>query len=265
MIAKTKSSEIIKPFISIVIPCYNEEFSIQNVIQKIPFYEKYEIIIVDDGSTDNSVKKIQQIERPIRIISHKINKGYGASILTGIKHSRGNIIITIDSDGQHDPSEMNRVIEPILRNYADLVVGSRYLGKSTYYVPLHTRTGEYFVSLCLKLLYRQKIINNQSGFRAFNRKCLEVFNDLISTKFGFCTEVLFKAAHNGLRLMEVPITIKRREYGTSYVNIIAIMKPISLLIVLYFLKKLNIVISRFVPRKILDKIYMIIIDFIRRF
>jgi len=222
--------------ISIVIPLYNEENSIKTVIKRIPNHFNYEIIIVDDGSTDNSVAKINQIyNRKIKLIRHFENRGYGAAILTGIKHTTGDIIVTLDSDGQHDPEEMPFLIEPIINNQADIVVGSRYLGRSTYRVPLHTRVGEFFVKKCLWYMFHQNIANNQSGFRAFNKKGLKIFENVIFSKFGLCTEVLFKAAINGLRICEVPITVNRREHGFSYNKILEICKSVLSCIILIFL------------------------------
>ncbi|MFX0036720.1 MAG: glycosyltransferase family 2 protein, partial [Candidatus Hermodarchaeota archaeon] len=95
------------PLFSVIIPLYNEENTIKNVIQRIPNHQQYEIIIVDDGSTDNSIKKVQEINnRAIKIIKHEKNQGYGAAILTGFEHAIGDILITLDSDGQHNPEEI---------------------------------------------------------------------------------------------------------------------------------------------------------------
>ncbi len=106
-----------RPLISVVIPVYNEEKSIKNVIDRIPNHQKYEIILVDDGSTDKSFEKVKVIKnRHIKVVKHNINKGYGAAILTGIKSTTGNIIVTLDSDGQHCPEENPKLIHPIM-NY----------------------------------------------------------------------------------------------------------------------------------------------------
>ena len=86
--------------VSIIIPLYNEESSIKNVIKRIPNNFNHEIIIIDDGSTDNSLRKIKEIENSeIKIIRHKENRGYGAAIMSGIRYAQGDIIVTMDSDG----------------------------------------------------------------------------------------------------------------------------------------------------------------------
>ncbi|MFO7796137.1 MAG: glycosyltransferase family 2 protein, partial [Promethearchaeia archaeon] len=183
--------------ISIIIPLYNEEKTITQVINSIPNHRHYEIIIVDDGSTDKSLEKIQELSNDnnyINIISHKENKGYGSSILTGFKHSTGDIIVTLDSDGQHDPGQIPLLIKPILDDEADIVIGSRYLGKSNYKIPLHTQIGEAFVEKILKYLFHREVENNQSGFRAFRKECIDTFDEYLYTDFGLCTEILFKAS-----------------------------------------------------------------------
>ena len=107
---------------SIIIPLYNEQNSIIDLINRIPNHYSYELVIVDDGSTDNSVNKIREItNRDFKIVHHKFNIGYGAALLTGFKHAMGDVIITMDSDGQHNPEEIPSLIEPIINNKADYI------------------------------------------------------------------------------------------------------------------------------------------------
>ncbi len=242
-----KSKEILT---SIVIPLYNEENSIKDVIDRIPNHHLYEIIIVDDGSTDNSVERIKEIEnRDIRIIQHGKNRGYGASILTGFENAVGDIIVTMDSDGQHNPEEIPKLIRPIINNQADFVVGSRYLGSSNYKVPLHTRVGENIISICLWFIYRLKVRNNQSGFRAFNSKYVKIFNNIKDTKFGLCTQMIYKAAEHGLRVSEIPIKMNVRQYGSSRVDLFKIIISISYCILIYSVKRFKL--NRFIPNRVL--------------
>ena len=242
--------------ISIVIPLYNEENSIKDVIKRIPNHQLYEIIIVDDGSTDNSLRRIKEIKnREITIIQHGKNRGYGASILTGFEKAIGDIIVTMDSDGQHNPEEIPTLIKPIIKNQADVVVGSRYLGSSTYKIPLHARVGEYFIQKCLWFLYRQKVRNNQGGFRAFRKETVKLFRNLQCTGMGFTTELLFIAAHNNLKIIETPISLNSRKAGTSYVNLFRILKSVSFCIVIYTVKKFNLNVNHFFLTKIISFFY----------
>lgn len=244
--------------ISIIIPMLNEENTIKNVINNIPNHLKNELIIIDDGSQDDSVKMVKEIKRDIKLILNGKNLGYTASILKGLRAATGDICVTMDADGQHDPKEIQTVINPIIDGEADMVVGSRYLGECIYFVPLYTRIAEYLIGLCLRFLFRQRVYNNQSGFRAFNRKSLFFIDEIITSKFGFCTEVLFKAAYNKIRIKEVPITIGKRQFGVSYVNILEIFWPITLTILLFTLKKFKNILRKLIPKKLLERIYLII-------
>ena len=230
--------------ISVIIPFYNEENSIKNVIERIPNHRNYEIILIDDGSIDRSVLKIKEIENDnIILLQHQKNLGYGAALITGFKNATGNIIITLDSDGQHKPEEIEKMIKPILQRKADLVIGSRILGNCDYKVPLYTRIGEYFVKICILTLFRQRIGNNQSGYRCFRKEILNVLNDNLFVGMGFTTEFLLECALNDLKILEIPISINSREHGTSYVNLVEIFKSILNCIAIYFLKRFKLKIN----------------------
>ncbi|MHA1285609.1 MAG: glycosyltransferase family 2 protein [Promethearchaeota archaeon] len=243
--------------ISIVIPLYNEENTIGDLINRIPKHENLEIIIVDDGSKDRSVDIIKNLmkKRKLILIRHQFNQGYGKALLTGIKKASGDIIISMDSDGQHNPEEIPKLLIPILRKEADIVIGSRYLGRSNYPVPIYTRLGELVIEKILKILFKQTIKNNQGGFRAFNKTSLKILNNIKYKGMAFTTEILFKASLNGLRLKEVPVLINPRKHGHSYVNIVRILKSITNCIIEYSLKKKNIDINKFFLKKLTDKIY----------
>ncbi len=242
--------------ISIVIPLYNEENTIKDIINKIPNHYQNEIIIVNDGSTDKSVQRVTEIvDKNIVIVNHKRNEGYGAAILTGIKKAKGDIIVTMDSDGQHNPEEIAKIIQPLLNDSADIVIGSRYLGKINFKIPLHVKIAEIIIKLFMKLLYGQVIHNNQNGFRAFKRNTIKIFEDLRYTGMGFTTEVLLYSAYKGYKIKEIPITANSREYGDSYVKKIKTMKSILSLMLFYFFRKFNLNINKLFLKRILDKIY----------
>jgi len=232
-----KSKEIL---ISVVIPLYNEENSIKDVINRIPNHRLYEIVIVDDGSTDNSVERIKEIEnRDIRIIQHEKNRGYGASLLTGFENAVGDIIVTMDSDGQHNPEEIPNLIKPIIDNKADFVIGSRYLGKYYYKNPLYARVGAYVINVFFRMLFLQRVPDNQCGFRAFKKEIIKILENVRYTGMGFSTELLFEAAFNQLRIVEIPISANPRQYGTSNVNLVKILKSISSCILHFILRKMT--------------------------
>lgn len=237
--------------ISILIPMYNEEKSIENVLSKIPKLPNYEIIIVDDGSTDNSKKIVQRFDN-VRLFIHEKNMGYGQAILDGFNYSTGDIIITLDSDGQHEPRDIFNLIKPIIENNADIVIGSRYMGKYSYHLPFSTRTGEAFIELMLLSLFGAKIKNNQNGFRAFRRKTIRpLFEDTQFNGFAFATETIIKAKLRKYNIQEAPIHLYNREYGRSRINLGKLL--FSLLHCLFHYS-----IIRFFGQKSLDSIYRII-------
>jgi len=123
--------------ISIILPMYNEENTIKTVLEDLPNNHTIEIIVVDDHSTDSSLKEIEKVklEQKIKVISHKRNRGYGGAIISGISQAKGNIIVTMDSDGQHDPDDIINLVKPILDGKADYTIGSRYKGAYYYQIP----------------------------------------------------------------------------------------------------------------------------------
>ena len=131
------------------------------------------------------------------------------------------------------------LIKPILRNQADIVVGSKKMGTCNYKVALHAKMGEFFIKKCLWFLTRQKVNNNQSGFRAFKKNTLELFNEMRFKGMGFTTEILFKAALNNFRIAEVPISNHARKFGNTNVQLKNIIKSIISCILIYFFKKLK--------------------------
>jgi glycosyltransferase involved in cell wall biosynthesis len=225
--------------ISIVIPLYNEEKSILNVINRIPNHFRQEIIVVDDGSTDKGINKLKKARKKnLKIIKHKINQGYGAALLTGFINSQGDIIVTFDSDGQHNPEEIHKLIVPIIDNRADMVIGSRYLGKCGYKIPYYTRLGECTINLFFRIFYGKSISNNQSGFRAIKRDILENIKNIKNKRMAFTTEFLFELLHNKKRIIEVPILMNPRSYGDSHVKVFKILRAIMSILFQFGLKKI---------------------------
>lgn len=249
-----------KYLISIVIPVYNEENTIYSILNSLPNRNYFEIIVIDDHSIDKSVSEIEkaQKKREIILIKHKKNKGYGKALLTGIKKSKGNIIVTMDGDGQHNPEDIYSLIKPILNNEADISIGSRYLGTYHYKLPVSTRLGELIVEKVTHLIFGQKIESNQGGFRAFDRKIIKIFNNIQYNNYAFTTEVIIRALLYGYRIVECPIKLIDRVHGKSRIILNKLALNLFLLFFRYIMIKikmriLNIDKIKFKKQKIIFK------------
>ena len=240
---KPKDDQIL---ISIILPMYNEEHTIGKVLRNLPRGNSIEIIVVDDHSKDNSLKEIERINEnhEIKVIKHNKNRGYGATIVTGINNARGEIIVTMDSDGQHSPYDLLAMIKPILNDEADYTIGSRYLGSYFYKLPVSTRLGELLIEKLIQIFFGKKIMNNQNGFRAFNRKVISIFKDFKYEGYAFCTEQIIKATIKGFRIKECPIKVYDRKFGNSNIILTKLTMNLFSCILQYILVKLNITIFK---------------------
>ncbi|MFX0105924.1 MAG: glycosyltransferase family 2 protein [Candidatus Hodarchaeota archaeon] len=234
---KKKTTEKI---ISIIIPVYNEENTIRQILEKIPKNNLIEIIVIDDCSMDNSISEIKKVKHQgeIHIIRHKINRGYGEALLTGIRHSTGDVFITMDSDGQHRTEDIFNLVLPIFEGEADICIGSRYKGSFNYKLPVATRFGEALLEIIIILLFRQKVKNNQCGFRALHKKTKHIFETIKFKGYAFTTELILLAMLNGYKIKEVPINLASREYGSSNIILRKLLFSLILCFGFYFIKRI---------------------------
>ena len=187
------------------LPAYNEENNIASLIIKLKQITKT-IIVCDDGSSDLTSKIASELGAIV--IVHKKNIGYGgaiASLFTKAREIGVDVLITFDADGQHRIQDINLVLEPILKDKADIVIGSRFLNEVDD-VPKYRKFGIKTITVLTNAISGSNITDAQSGFRAYNKKALEriVPSD---AGMGVSTEILIKAANNKLRITEIPITI----------------------------------------------------------
>ena len=227
--------------LSIIIPVYNEEKSIYSVLETLPINDKIEIIVIDDHSKDKSINEIQRAQErfDLKLYSHEKNKGYGKALLTGIKKSNGRIIITMDADGQHLADDIYTIIKPILDNEAEYTIGSRYLGTYHYELPVATRIGELFVEKLIFIMFGQKVANNQGGFRAFDRRIINIFDNIQYYNFAFTTELIIRAALYGYRIKECPIRLMDRAHGKSRIKLRKLALNIIFCLFRYFLLRVK--------------------------
>lgn len=202
--------------ILVVIPAYNEEESLGHVlaaISKSPVQPEVSVVVVDDGSEDGTLRVAR--EAGVLAVRNPIQRGGGAALRLGfdIGMQRGaQIIVTMDADGQHLPEEMGRLLKPILSDQADVVIGSRILGKrekdsAVRYLGIHV------FNWVIRLLTPIRITDCSNGYRAFRVEALERLH-LIQDQF-HTSELIIEAARKGCRIQEVPVTVRRRLAGES--------------------------------------------------
>lgn len=189
--------------ISLIIPAYNEAKRIGSVLSKIPDFID-EIIVVDDGSKDNTSEVAKNWGA--KVIRLKQNQGKGAAMKAGINKASGDIIVFMDADGQHNPKEIKKLIIPIINDEADFVIGSRLI-KTQGKRPLIRKLSNFLSTFLIKLKLGIEVKDTQSGFRAIKREFLP---DIESKRYEVETELLIKAVKKGARVKETPV---ERIYG----------------------------------------------------
>jgi len=196
-----------KPNIHVVIPAYNEEKTIGKVIRAIKEFDpEISVVVVDDGSDDATFKVAE--EAGAIVVRHSINLGQWAALRTGFTISLMNgadIIATLDGDGQHDPADLGTVIQPILSDEADLVIGSRFMNTDRPEMPLHRYFGIKFFNGLLRLFTGVRLTDCTSGFKAYKSTLISMLlSKLKENQYG-ALEVIVKAKRLGARICERPI------------------------------------------------------------
>ncbi|MDY9926378.1 glycosyltransferase family 2 protein [Methanosarcina sp.] len=188
-----------------ILPAYNEEVSIGSIVLLSKQYVD-RVIVVDDGSSDRTAEVAARAGA--EVIVHSPNKGKGMAFKTGFAAAEGaDIIVTMDSDGQHNPSDIPRLVAPILRGEADMVNGSRYLNGHATDTPAYRRIGQTILDKATVMNSGVKITDSQSGFRAFSASATNIFR-FNAQGMAIESEMLADAGRYGLRVKEVPIGVR---------------------------------------------------------
>jgi glycosyltransferase involved in cell wall biosynthesis len=208
--------------VSIVIPAYNEEKTIGNVIgETIVVMDSsqmpYEIIVVDDGSSDNTGRIASTYKATV--LTNSKNRGKGYAVRKGFQHAQGDILVTIDADGAHKPKEIPDLVEPLL-NGTDIVAGSRFIGTCKYSTTKLNQLGNRMFNATIAGLTGKRVTDSQTGFRAIKREVIEKLN-LQSIGYEIETEITVKGLKNGFKFQEKPISCHRREYSVSKLKILS--------------------------------------------
>jgi glycosyltransferase involved in cell wall biosynthesis len=199
----------------IVIPAFNEEASIEDVISKAKAFSR-DIIVYDDGSHDNT-SEVAEKSGAI-VIRNDRNRGYGRALNTLFQTAiimKADYVVTIDSDGQHDPGQIPRLLQPLIENKADIVIGSRFLtSEDGFDVPKYRSFGIKTITKFTQAGCFDRITDATSGFRAYSINSLSKLH-LVENGMAISTEILFKANEKNLRIVEVPVTIKKYDIKDS--------------------------------------------------
>lgn len=198
--------------ITAILPAFNEEVSIGSVVLQARRYVD-RVIVVDDGSSDRTAEVAEQAGA--EVIRHSVNRGKGVALKTGFESLNGEkVVITMDTDGQHNPSDIPMLIEPILKGEADMVNGSRYINGNKKDTPLYRRLGQIMLDNATRLDSGLNITDSQSGFRAFAANTKDVFR-FKAKGLAIESEMLTDAANAGLRIKEVEIGVRYDVDGSS--------------------------------------------------
>ena len=203
--------------ISIIIPCYNEEKTIELVVNKVLKFNalEKEIIIIDDCSTDNSreiIKKISDLDTSIKIFFQDKNQGKGHAIRKGFENATGDILLIQDADLEYDPSDYNKLIIPFIEADADVVYGSRFLGGE--YVRLHFfwhYVANKILTLITNIVTNLNMTDMETGYKLIKREAINSIS-LKENSFSIEPEITVKLAKKGYIFYEVPISYRGRSY-----------------------------------------------------
>ena len=203
--------------LSIIIPCFNELNTIDQIVKKVKNspYKNKEIIIVDDFSTDGLREKLQcDFEKKVdKVLYHDFNQGKGAAIRTGISHVSGDIIIIQDADLEYDPNQYPIILEPILKDGADVVFGSRFLSNGSHRVLYYWHyLANKFLTTLSNIFTNINLTDMETCYKAFKREILE--NIVIEeNRFGFEPEITAKISKiTNIKIYEVGISYHGRTY-----------------------------------------------------
>ncbi len=201
----------------IVLPAYNEEKIIQDVLREIQSSGHKKIIVVDDGSRDQTYERAREIEGVVAL-RHKLNRGKGAATKTGIEAAKllgAGIIVTMDSDGQHNPTDIARLIDPIQKNHCDVVLGTRL--KNPKGMPWYKILANHIGNAITWYFYGLWVSDSQSGFRAYSRHASELINTK-TDRYEYDSEVIREIYLYKLKYKEVPIEVRYTDYSMGKIQ-----------------------------------------------
>jgi glycosyltransferase involved in cell wall biosynthesis len=202
-----------------IVPAKNEERSVGSVVEEIKAFDPdFEVLVIDDGSADRTAAVAKAAGA--RVVRLPYNLGIGGAVQTGIQyaHCHGfELAVQIDGDAQHPPSEIPKLIEPILEDRADLVIGSRFLGPPEYEPPFSRLVGIKLLSRIVSLIVRERVTDTTSGYRAMNRRAISLFAADYPHDYPEVEATVLVFRHR-LRMTEVAVRMRTRGSGNSSIT-----------------------------------------------
>ncbi|TCZ76100.1 glycosyltransferase family 2 protein [Paenibacillus albiflavus] len=204
----------------IIIPAYNEEASIANVIQAIRTKApEVDIVVINDGSKDNTAA-VAKATKQAHVITLPLNVGIGGAMQTGYMYAKKHdydVAVQMDADGQHDPAYLHELLDALSKGEADCMIGSRFIQKTAYRSSISRRTGILFFTWLLKLATKERFTDPTSGFRAANRKVIDVFANYYPDDYPE-VETIVLLQRLGYKVKETSVLMHSRETGASSIT-----------------------------------------------
>ena len=204
-----------RPCLSVVVPCYNEQATVLEMLEQVlasPWVAQ--VVIVDDGSTDRTTELLATVDDPrVEIVLHQVNRGKGAALRTGFSRATAEYVIVQDADLEYDPDEYGVVLEPLERDRADVVFGSRFLSGRPHRVLYFWHSlGNKSLTLLSNMFTDLNLTDMETCYKAFRRELIQSL-EIEEDRFGFEPEITAKVARAGWRIYEVGISYSGRTYA----------------------------------------------------
>lgn len=226
----------------IIVPAFNEEESIAGTLTKLSELKRQipslEVCVVNDGSEDQTADIVKRFN--VVLVNLPNNLGIGGAVQTGYKYAYHNgyeIAVQFDADGQHNAKDLVQLLEPLVMGEADMVVGSRFVKKTSYKGSIARRIGIYYFYSILKLLTNERFTDPTSGYRAKNRKVIELFAQSYPKDYPE-PEVLIQLHKKGLKIKEITANMQERQGGVSSITPIKTIYYMSKVTLAIFMQKI---------------------------
>ncbi len=214
----TPATLFINPRLSVIMPVFNEAATLVRVAEVVLARpEVGELVVVDDASSDGTWEELQRLAAAnpdrVKALRHEGNRGKGAALKTGFAAAKGDIVLVQDADLEYDPGDYPRLLEPVLRDAADAVFGSRFIGGSSHRVLYFWHSlGNRFLTLLSNMVTDLNLTDMECGYKVFRRDLLQKIT-IEELRFGFEPEIVAKVARSGARIYEVSVAYYGRTYA----------------------------------------------------